>query len=136
MGKLDRKTPDLAFVPSRHLLLGAGALLIVGIFFSATLWALNRFFPTDSGPPATLAIAHPPPPLRPITRASHVISPVSIALTAIGQPLEAAAPRDFAGKNDNPVTKLLGQAQIGLTVSRGTMSASGQQPDASLTPTW
>lgn len=129
MGKLDRKTPNLRFGPSRHLLLGAGALLIVGIFFSATLWALNRFFPTDSGPPATLAIANPPPPLQPITRASHVIAPVSIALTAIGQTLEAAAPRDFAGKNDNPVTKLLGQAQIGLTVSRGTMSASGQQPD-------
>src|SRR3974390_274632 len=129
MGKLDRKTPNLRFGPSRHLLLGAGALLIVGIFFSATLWALNRFFPTDSGPPATLAIANPPPPLQPITRASHVIAPVSIALTAIGQTLEATAPRDFAGKNDNPVTKLLGQAQIGLTVARGTMSASGQQPD-------
>ena len=129
MGKLDRKTPNRPFGPSRYLLLGAGALLIVGIFFSATLWALNRFFSTDSGPPATLAIANPPPPLQPITRASHVIAPVSIALTAIGQTLNAAAPRDFAGKNDNPVTKLLGQAQIGLTVSRGTMSASGQQPD-------
>jgi DNA-binding winged helix-turn-helix (wHTH) protein len=40
---------------------------------------------------------------------------VAVALTAIGNSLDAASPRDFAGKNDNPVTQLLGQAEIGLS---------------------
>ena len=56
-----------------------------------------------------------------------MIAPVEVALTAIGQALDAVAPREFAGKNDNPVTQLLGQAEIGLTVTRGTMSTDGQQ---------
>jgi Domain of unknown function (DUF4403) len=51
---------------------------------------------------------------------------VSIALTAIGQSLDAASPRDFSGKSNSPVTQLLSQAEIGLSVTRGTMSASGQ----------
>ena len=56
-----------------------------------------------------------------------MIAPVEVALTAIGQALDAVAPREFAGKNDSPVTQLLGQAEIGLTVTRGTMSTDGQQ---------
>src|SRR5690242_5950945 len=68
----------------------------------------------------------PPPALPQVTHASHVIAPVAISLAAIGHALDSATPRDFAGKNDNPVTQLLGQAEIGLTVTRGTMSASGQ----------
>ena len=118
--------PIRAFGRSRYVRWGVAAFCVVAIFFSLTLWALNRIVPTDSGLPEALAILQPPKPLQAITRASHVIAPVAVALTAIGQSLDATAPREFAGKNDNPVTQLLGQAQIGLTVSRGTMSASGQ----------
>jgi hypothetical protein len=112
---------------SGYLRWGLAAVCIVGFFFTATLWALNRFLPpADTGLSEALAILKPPPPLQPVTRASHVIAPVAISLVAIGSTLDAATPRDFSGKSDNPVTKLLGQAEIGLTVSRGTMYATGQ----------
>ena len=106
---------------------GLAAICIVGFFFTATLWALNRFVPlADTGLAEALAILKPPPPLQPVTRASHVITPVAVSLAAIGHALDDAAPRDFSGKNNNPVTQLLGQAEIGLTVTRGTMYATGQ----------
>jgi Domain of unknown function (DUF4403) len=120
-------TAPIRLLGRSRLGLLVGAIGIVVFFFAVTLWALNRFSPSpDSGLPEALAIMRPPPPLQPVTRASHVIAPVAVALTAIGHSLDATTPREFAGKNDNPVTQLLGQAQIGLTVARGTMSASGQ----------
>jgi hypothetical protein len=118
--------PVRLFGSSRKFRLGVGAAAIVAACFFGTLWALNRFIPADSGLPEALAIMQPTQTLQPVTRASHVIAPVAVALTAIGQSLDASTPRDFSGKNDNPVTQLLSQAEIGLTVTRGTMSASGQ----------
>jgi Domain of unknown function (DUF4403) len=59
-------------------------------------------------------------------------APVAVALTAIARAVDADTPREFAGKNDNPVTQLLRQAQIGLTVTRGTMSVSGQSNTLSI----
>jgi hypothetical protein len=118
--------PVRLFGRSPKFRLALGAACIIAACFAATLWALNRYIPTDSGLPEALAILQPPHALQPVTRASHVIAPVAVALTAIGQALDAAAPREFAGENDNPVTQLLGQAEIGLTVTRGTMSATGQ----------
>ena len=111
---------------SRYLLIGASSVVIIAFFFAATLWTLNRLLPADRELPETLANINPPQPLQPVTRTSLVITPVAVALTAIGQSLDAATPREFAGKSDNPVTQLLSQAEIGLTVARGTMSASGQ----------
>jgi Domain of unknown function (DUF4403) len=131
MSGLDRfiyyaTAPIRAFGRSRYVRWGVAAFCVVALFFSVTLWALNRFVPADSGLPEAVAILQPSKPLQAVTRASHVIAPVAVALSAIGQSLDATAPREFAGKNDNPITQLLGQAEIGLTVSRGTMSASGQ----------
>ena len=125
--------PVRAFGRSRTVRWGVAAVCIAGIFFSATLWMLNRLVPADSGLPDALAIMQPTKPLEPVTRASHVIAPVAVALTAIGQSLDATAPREFAGKNDTPVTQLLGKAEIGLTVARGTMSASGQPGTLTIT---
>jgi hypothetical protein len=119
--------PIRLFGRSRYFRWGFAAICVASLFFAATLWALNRFVPpSDSGLPDALAIMKPPPPLQPVTRASHVIAPVAVSLAAIGHTLDSETPRDFVGKNDNPVTQLLGQAEIGLTVSRGTMYATGQ----------
>ena len=119
--------PIRLFGRSRYFRWGLAAVCVAGLFFAATLWAINRLLPpSDSGLPEALAIMKPPPPLQPVTRASHVIAPVAVSLAAIGHTLDTATPREFAGKNDNPVTQLLGQAEIGLTVSRGTMYATGQ----------
>ena len=118
--------PIRLFGRSRKFRLALGAACIIAACLAATFWTLKRYIPTDNGLPEALAILQPPHALQPVTRASHVIAPVAVALTAIGQALDAVAPREFAGKNDNPVTQLLGQAEIGLTVTRGTMSTNGQ----------
>src|SRR5690349_16854707 len=107
---------------SRYLFVGAGAIAILIV----VLWALKPLFTASSGHPETLANLTPPQPLQPVTRTSLVIAPAAVALTAIGQSLDAAAPRDFSGKSNNPVTQMLSQAEIAVAVTRGTMSASGQ----------
>ena len=59
--------------------MAVGAIVIVTIFFSASLWALNRFFP-QNGNVTTPKLAALPP-LPPLTRSSYVIAPVAVALT-------------------------------------------------------
>ena len=124
--------PIRLFGRSANFRLALGALCIVVLFFSVTLWALDRFFPqTESR--AALAKLPQLPALQPVTRASYVIAPVAIAIAAIGRTLDAAAPRDLVGKDDNPVSGLLSKADIGITVARGTMSAAGRPGDLTVT---
>jgi hypothetical protein len=125
--------PIRLFGRSRGFRLAIGAACIIAAGYAATTWAFNRFVPPDSGLPEALAILQPPKPLQPVTRTSRVIAPVAVALNAIGQSLDAATPRDFTGKNDNPVTQLLSQAEIGLIVTRGTVAASGQPNTLTIT---
>jgi hypothetical protein len=100
-----------------------GAVVVV-VFFSGTLWALNTFFPSnpmDESKPALAALA----PLQPVTRTSVIVAPVAIADLAIRDALEAQAPRNLNGKNENPLSDLLGKADIGWTIGRGPISVSG-----------
>ena len=55
---------------------------VLAVFFSGTLWALNKFLPTDTlneSRPVTVAIG----PLPPATRTSVVVAPVAVAALAI-----------------------------------------------------
>ena len=90
--------PIRAFGRSRYVRWGVAAICVVGLFFGMTLWALDRFVPTDSGLPEAVAILQPSKPLPPVTRASHVIAPVAVALTAIGQSLDARCPARIRGQ--------------------------------------
>ena len=47
------------------------------------------------------------------------MAPVAVALSAIRDVADRAAPRNFAGKADNPVSQVLQNADIGWTASRG-----------------
>ncbi|HEX9471186.1 MAG TPA: DUF4403 family protein, partial [Bradyrhizobium sp.] len=67
------------------------------------------------------------PPLPPASRNSVIIAPVAIALSAIRDAADRAAPRNFAGKADNPVSQVLQNADIGWTASRGPVTATGAQ---------
>ena len=126
--------PIRLFGRSRRFRLAIGAVAVVALFFSVTLWALDRFFPTGRGLTQTpLAQLPQLPPLQPLTRASYVIAPVAVSLAAIGRSLDAAAPRDLVGKNDNPVSSLLSKADIGITVARGTMAVSGKPNELTVT---
>jgi hypothetical protein len=99
----------------RTLVIGA---VVVVIFFSSTLWALNRFFPgnpLDESKPVTAALK----PLQPVTRTSVIVAPVAVAALAIRDALESNAPRGMTGKNENPLAELLGKADIGWSIARG-----------------
>jgi hypothetical protein len=105
----------------RRILIG---VLIVGVFFGATLWALDTYFPADSmsaGRPALATL----PRLRPVTRSSVIVAPVAVAALAIRDAIEAHAPRALNGKRSNPLSDLLGKADIGWNVSRGPLAVSG-----------
>ena len=123
-----RKKKTLPFGLSiRAVVLGAVVLVL---FFSATLWALNRFFPgnpLDESRPEMAAMA----PLQPVTKTSMIVAPIAVANLAIRDALEANAPRGQTGKNDNPLSDLLGKADIGWSMSRGPFSVTGAASPAS-----
>lgn len=102
----------------------AGLVVLVGAFAAAS-WALNYFLP-DDGTRKVLAKVPAPPALTSVTRTSYVIAPVAIPLAVIRQSLDNTAPRELVGKNDNPVSSLLSKADIGIAVSRGSLSVSGK----------
>jgi hypothetical protein len=102
-----------------------GLVILLASFLGAT-FAL-QFLPsgTGGGHPVLTEV----PPLKAATRTSVIVTPTAIALSAIRDALEGAAPRDLAGKRENPVSQLLSNADIGWTMARGPLAVSGR-PDA------
>jgi hypothetical protein len=105
----------------RALLLGT---VVLAVFFGGTLWALNTFFPHDAMEESRPVLAALNP-LQPVTRTSVIVAPVAVADTAIRDVMEANAPRGLTGKNENPLSELLGKADIGWSLSRGPISVHG-----------
>ena len=99
-------------------------IAVVVISFFVSLKAMNWLAPRGAGPAPVLVEL---PPLPPAPRSSFVMAPVAIALSAIRDAADRAAPRNFAGKADNPVSQILQNADIGWTASRGPIVATGAQ---------
>ena len=100
----------------------AGAVVLI-VSFAGALWALDGLFPSGRGrPPALVAM----PPLEPATRTSTITAPVAVALIAIRDAMERQAPHELTGKRDNPLTQLLGKADIGWTLARGPIAVTGR----------
>ena len=118
--------PLRLFGRSRGFRLASLAVIVVGVFFAATFWALDRFFPSATPAAQVVAKLEPLPPLQPLTRASYVIAPVAVSLSAIQRSLEASAPRTMSGKGGNPVSSILSKADIGMTITRGNMAVNGR----------
>src|SRR5690606_38532835 len=118
--------PLRLFGRSRRFRLIVGALVVVALFFAATLWVLDRFLPPAHQTSRVAAKLEPLPPLPPLSRPSYVIAPVAITIDAIQHSIEAATPRNFSGQSGNPVTGLLQKADLGLSVNRGNMAVSGR----------
>ena len=108
-------------VSLKTILLGTAVVLVS---FFVSLKAMDWVAPRGSGPAPVLVEL---PPLPPVSRRSFVLAPVAIALTAIRDAADRAAPRSFAGKADNPVSQILQNADIGWTASRGPITATGGQ---------
>lgn len=105
----------------KTILIGV-AVLAASFFISlkAMDWLAPRA--TNSAPPVAQL-----PPLPPAAKSSIVIAPVAIALSAIREQAEKAAPRNFSGKADNPISQILENADIGWSAVRGSMAASGDK---------
>jgi Domain of unknown function (DUF4403) len=120
------KLPELPVRPWTILL----GVVVVAVSFFVSLKAMDWLSPRAKLAAPQLAQL---PPLPPAPRSSVVIAPVAISLTAIRQSAERAAPKNFAGKADNPVSQLLQDADIGWTATRGPILATGTQDVLSLT---
>jgi hypothetical protein len=102
----------------------AVAILVIVASFFISLKAMDWLSPraTNSAPPVAQL-----PPLPKVARSSIVVAPVAIALSAIRDSAERSAPRNFAGKADNPISQILENADIGWSAVRGPIAASGDK---------
>src|ERR1700728_3455979 len=111
----------------RTILLGA---LVVVASLPGAPRSINALWPPpipqQQAPLPPLAAV---PPLPPLTGSSTVLAPAVIAIAAIHDALDASAPRHVSGKAKGPVSKLLSNADINYTVTRGAISVAGR-PDA------
>jgi hypothetical protein len=100
------------------------AIAVVAVSFLVSLKAMDWLAPRGAvQAPALVEL----PPLPPASRSSFIVVPVAIALSAIREAADRAAPRNFAGKADNPVSQILQNAEIGWSASRGPVTATGAQ---------
>jgi len=112
-------------VSAKSILLGVA---VVAISFFVSLKTMDWLAPRGTVAPVLAEL----PPLPPTTRISSIVAPVTISLSAIRDAADRAAPRNFTGKADNPVSQILQNADIGWTASRGPIAASGAQDVLSL----
>jgi hypothetical protein len=113
-------------VSAKTILLGV-AVVAVSFFVSLKImdWLALR---GTVGAPVLAEL----PPLPPASRISSIVAPVTISLSAIRDAADRAAPRNFTGKAENPVSQILQNADIGWTASRGPITATGAQDVLSL----
>jgi hypothetical protein len=105
----------------RTIILGA---LVVVVSFVVATFVIDEVWPPAT--PQQQVSLTPPPPLVPLTGTSTVLAPTAISLAAIQEALDANAPRNFSGKPQNPVSKLLSNAQLNFSVTRGPLAVTGQ----------
>jgi hypothetical protein len=102
-----------------------GGTVLFAAFFAAALRVMDSIWPADPAlaqtPPAVAT-----PPLAPMTRTSFVIAPIAVANAAIRDAIEAAAPRDFAGRRDNILPDLLSKAELHWTMMRGKFDVTSR----------
>ena len=103
----------------KTILIGVTAL---AISFAAALTAMNWFAPKSAG---TAPVLVELPPLPPVQSMSTIVAPVAIAVSAIRDAADRAAPRDFAGRADNPLPQLIKDANITWAAQRGPITATG-----------
>ncbi|MBS0249067.1 MAG: DUF4403 family protein [Proteobacteria bacterium] len=117
--------PLRLFGRSRLVRVIVGAVVVIALFFAATLWALDRFFPA-SETNRIAAQLKPLPPLPPLSRQSYVIAPVAISIDAIQRAIEASAPRSFSQRSNQSISGVLQKADLGLNINRGNIAVNGR----------
>lgn len=102
---------------------------MVAVSFAISLKAMDWLAPRGA---VTAPVLAELPPLPVAPRGSVIVAPVAIALSAIRDAADRAAPYNYSGKADNPVSQILQNADIGWTASRGPLTATGAQDALSL----
>ena len=102
------------------ILIGLG--IVVSSFF-VSLAAMNWMWPIGVTKPVLARL----PPLPPVSRNSEIMTPITVSLSALRDALDRAAPRNLAGKADNPVGQILSNADINWNVTRGPIATLGSQ---------
>jgi hypothetical protein len=115
-------------MPLRPRMIAIGVSVVV-LSFLVALKAMEWLLP--DGTVSAPAVAELPP-LPPVTRSSYVVAPMVVTLSAIRDAADRSAPRNFAGKADNPAAQVLQNADVGWTAARGPIAASGAQDMLSL----
>jgi hypothetical protein len=105
------------------------AIAVVAVSFFVSLKAMDWLSLRGS---SSAPVITELPPLPPVSRSSVIVAPVAIALSLIRDIADHAAPRNFTGKADNPVSQVLQNADIGWSASRGPIFATGAQDVLSL----
>jgi len=109
--------------PWRLIIVGA---LIVVIAIAGAV-SMTRWF-ASSAPDRRPNLVEAPP-LAPVTRSSVIVTPAAIALSAIQEALEKAAPSDSSGKPEIPAALNPFNVEIDWSLVRGPFVVSGR-PDA------
>jgi Domain of unknown function (DUF4403) len=106
------------------------AIAVIAASFFVSLKVLDWVTPSRGPRPAAVSDL---PPLPPAPRSSVILAQVAIPIAAIRDAADRGAPRNFAGKADNPVSQLLQNADIGWTASRGPLGITGGRDTLTLT---
>jgi hypothetical protein len=101
----------------------AGIAVTAAAFIGAT-YAMHVLMPSAASAPRPVLAATPP--LPPARGTSTIVAPVEITFAAIRDAIEARAPRDFTGRRDKPLSKLLSNVELSWIVNRGPLSIAGQ----------
>jgi Domain of unknown function (DUF4403) len=109
---------------SRGLIVVGTLLVVIGV---AGAVSTTRWF-APSAPDRRPNLVEVPP-LAPVTRSSVIVMPAAIALSAIQDALEKAAPRDSSGKPEIPAALNPFNTAIDWSFVRGPFVVSGR-PDA------
>jgi hypothetical protein len=118
-------------LPRRPIMIAIGTG-VVALSFLVALKAMDWLSATSTSTKLPAQALKELPPLPPVTRSSYVVAPVVVALSAIRDLADRTAPRNFAGKADNPAAQVLQNADIGWTAARGPIAATGAQDMLSL----
>jgi hypothetical protein len=107
---------------------------VVALFSGGALWALDAYLPFGLSELQRPQLAETPP-LKSYPSTSTIAVPITISLAALRASLDAATPRSFAGRRENPMFMPFGKTDIIWKISRGPLAVAGRSEGLTLSTT-
>ncbi|MGE0037015.1 MAG: DUF4403 family protein [Xanthobacteraceae bacterium] len=101
--------------------IAAGAM-VVAVSFGGAFWVMHVMSPGAERRPALAEV----PPLKPLSRASMIVTPMAVSLAAIREVIEQAAPKNITGERSDLISQFLKDGKIGWDINRGALTITGQ----------